>query len=212
MRQEFQDACAIAKKLLDHYRPEGLDQFTDKKHGTFEPLLKTGVLTEKDGRTIDGLGLEYFTFRRSAAFSRQYEFSFDYSPGRSPNTSERVILNHRGEPIWEPEEVDVSSDLPADVTAMWAVDHEGRSPTEAIPIASRVFNTVQLIGLRRDQIVALVGDHHSRRPDGKYNSPFWPPDPGDLVYRFDTGSYGWQFNVKLDGAGICTGVERLWIH
>jgi hypothetical protein len=212
VRQEVKAAWAIAKRLLDHYRPEGLDRFTDDMPGEFEPLVKAGVLTEEDGRAAAG---EYrsFTFRRSAAYSRRYEFTFYYVPGRHAGDALAVELNHQGEPVrGDASEEDVSTDLAADVNAMWAVDGQGRSPPEAIPVASRVFNTVNLVGLHRDKIAELVGNPRTRRPGGVYNFPFWPSDRGDLVFRFDTGAYGWQFNVKLDAAGVCTAVDRRWIH
>jgi hypothetical protein len=199
--------------LLDHYQPDGLDQFSDQKHGDFEPLIKAGVLTEEDDRAVARGGFKSFTFRRSAAFSRRYEFTFFYIPGRQAADALAVELNHRGEPVHgDAAEEDSSSDLAADVDAMWVVDGEGRTPAEAIPVASRVFNTVQFVGLHRDRIVEQLGDPRTRRPGGKYNFPFWPGERGDLVYRFDTGAYGWQFNAKLNGAGVCTEVVRRWIH
>lgn len=182
VRQEVKDAWAIAKKLLDHYRPEGLEQFSDQKHGEFESLIQAGVLTEDDGRAVARGGFESFTFRRSAAFSRRYEFTFYYIPGRQAADALAVELNHRGEPVrGDGAEEDISSDLAADVNAMWAVDGEGRTPPEAIPVASRVFNTVQLVGLHRARIVEQIGDPRTRRPGGKYNFPFWPAERGDLI-------------------------------
>lgn len=213
VRQEVKDARATAKKLLDHFRPEGLDKFTDNNRGSFEPLLKAAVLTREDGQALDRHGFQGFTFRRSVAFSHRYEFTLYYTPGRQAADALAVELNHRGEPVRGDEaEEDVSTDLAADLNAMWAVDGKGCSPAEAIPVASRVFNTVNLVGLHRDRIVELIGDTRTRRAGGKYNFPFWPSGSGDMVYRFDTGAYGWQFNIKLNGAGVCTEVERRWIH
>jgi hypothetical protein len=207
--QRGKDAEALAAKLLAHYGPEGLDQFTHKNPGTFEPLLQAGVLSEEDGRTITRHGFRCFTSRRSPAYSRRYEFGIEYAPGSSIG----VALNHRGERAdYATGEQDRSDDLAADVATMWKVDPMGRSTQEAIWAASRVFNTVKLVGMHRDRILELLGDARTRRPGGVYNFPFWPAGGGETVYRFDTGAYGWQFNVKLEAAGVCTEVNRLWIH
>jgi len=208
VREEVKTAWVVAKKLLAHYGPDGLDRFDWRHPGAFEPLLKAGVLSADDGERIRRHGFIDFEFRRSVAFSRRYEFSFRVSPDEAL----MVELDHRGEALWGDEgEQDTSSDLEADVLTMWSVDKEGRSTQAAILAASRVFNTVKLVGMKRGQIVALVGDH-SRRPNGKYNFPFWPASDSDLVYRFDNGAYGWQFNVVLNWRGTCTRVERHWIH
>ncbi len=213
VRPEVRDGWAITKKLLDHYGPEGLDQFSDRHPGEFEPLVKAGVLSEEDSRAIDRSGFQSFSFRRSVSFSRRYEFTLNYVPGRYAADALALELNHRGEPVRSDTlEEDVSSDLAADVGAMWAVDGKGGSPPEAIPVASRVFNSVELVGRTRDEVVGLLGDSQTRRPGGRYNFPFWPAGDGDLVYRFDTGNYGWQFNVRFGGNGRCSAVERQWIH
>lgn len=213
VRQEVRDGWAITKKLLDHYGPEGLEQFSDRHPGEFEPLVKAGVLSEEDGRVIDRSGFQSFSFRRSVEFSRRYEFTLYYVPGRYAADALALELNHRGEPVRSDTlEEDVSSDLAADVGTMWAVDRKGCSPPEAIPVASRVFNSVELVGRTREEVIALLGDPQTRRPGGRYNFPFHPAGGGDLVYRFDTGNYGWQFNVQFGWNGRCSGVEREWIH
>jgi hypothetical protein len=85
------------------------------------------------------------------------------------------------------------------------------STDRAINAASRVFNTVELGGKTRDEVVALLGDPRSSS-DSIYNFPFWPAPKGSLVYRFDSGAYGWQFNVILGDDGRVREVQRSWIH
>jgi hypothetical protein len=213
VRAEVRDAWVIAQKLLGRYGPDGLDRFTDDTPGAFGSAIEAGVLTAEDAQALDRHGFGSFSFRRSPAFSRRYEFGFRYAAGRSESYSLRVDLDHRGEPVRaEGREEDTSADLAADVRAMWAVDPDGRTPPEAIPVASRVFNTPGLVGLSRGQIIERLGEPGSQRPGGRYNFPFWPAGEGDLVYRFDTGMYGWQFNVRFGWGGRCTAVERHWIH
>jgi hypothetical protein len=116
-----------------------------------------------------------------------------------------------------------SSDLAADLRLMWETRKLGgmpdpthgpnpRSSTDrAINAASRVFNTVDLVGKTREGVVALLGDPKSSS-DSIYNFPFWPAPKGSLVYRFDSGAYGWQFNVVFSDDGKVREVERHWIH
>src|SRR5262245_39820480 len=144
--QRWKDAETLAQKLWAHYRPEGLEQFTFEKPGTFEPLLQAGVLAKENGRTIDRHGFRSFEFCRSLAYSRRYQVSFN----TGPDCSLVVTLNHRGEPISPAaEEQDQSSDLAADVAKMWERSPTGRASQEAIWAASRVFNTVNLVGMNR---------------------------------------------------------------
>jgi hypothetical protein len=60
-------------------------------------------------------------------------------------------------------------------------------------------------------VVELLGDPKSSN-DSIYNFPFWPAPKASLVYRFDRGAYGWQFNVMVGQDGKVTKVERFWIH
>src|SRR5262249_24629218 len=198
LSEKGKEAAALAKKLFDHFGPDGLDQFTWRSPGDFEPLLKADVLSDTDAEIILRHGFRDFEFRRSAGFSRRYEFSF----GTGPDTSFGGELDHKGQPVLVDGETDKSEDLQADVNLMWSIGAGGKSPQVAIHAGSRVFNTVELVGMHRDQIIRLIGDF-SRRPGGYYNFPFWPADRGDLVYRFDNGFYGWQFNVKLNRNGVC---------
>jgi hypothetical protein len=125
------------------------------------------------------------------------------------------------DPNDDPEER--STDLATDLKGMWRTrrlrsQHDpshGESPRASTPAAikaaSRVFNTVQLIGLTREEVVSTLGDPKTSS-DSIYNFPFYPGPPGGMVYRFDTGSYGWQFNLHPDDKEKVSKVERLWIH
>jgi hypothetical protein len=116
-----------------------------------------------------------------------------------------------------------SADLASDIKLMWQTRRLGgardlthgpnpRSSTDrAINAASRVFNTVDLVGQTPDEIVALLGDPKSSS-DSIYNFPFWPAPKASLVYRFDSGAYGWQFNVVFGDDGRVREVQRHWIH
>jgi hypothetical protein len=116
-----------------------------------------------------------------------------------------------------------SSDLPGDVKLMWETWRLGGTPDpthgpnprsstdRAINAASRVSNTVQLVGKTREEVVALLGDPRSSS-DSIYNFPFWPAPKDALVYRFDSGAYGWQFNALFGNDGKVREIERHWIH
>jgi hypothetical protein len=56
-----------------------------------------------------------------------------------------------------------------------------------------------------------LGDPKSSS-DSISNFSFWPAPTGSLVYRFDSGANGWQFNVLFGEDGRVTSVERHWIH
>ena len=85
------------------------------------------------------------------------------------------------------------------------------STDRAIKAAERVFNSVELAGKSRAEVVATLGDPKTSNKS-MYNFPFWPAPPNALVYRIDCGSYGWQFNVLFDEADRVRDVERLWVH
>jgi hypothetical protein len=107
-----------------------------------------------------------------------------------------------------------SENLPRDITLMWKTVPNGEfavSPVSAINAARRVFETVDLIGKTTDEVFALIGDN-TKSSDSGYNFPFWPVGNGTVVYRFDCGNFGWQFNLKLDSSGRVNSVERKWIH
>jgi hypothetical protein len=103
-----------------------------------------------------------------------------------------------------------STDLTADLRLMWRT--RGRTSTpRAINAASRVFNTVNLVGLTRQEVISRISDPETSS-DRIYNFPFYPADPAAMVYRFDTGSYGWQFNIYFDDDGRVRRVQRLGIE
>ena len=85
------------------------------------------------------------------------------------------------------------------------------STHEAQETAERVFAGVDLVGKTREEIYQVVGNPKSSN-DSIYNFPFYPVQRGVLVYRFDTGSYGWQFNVMFDADGRVKAVEKLGIE
>jgi hypothetical protein len=115
-----------------------------------------------------------------------------------------------------------SVDMPGDLRLMWETRGLGGTPDpthgpnprsstdRAINAASRVFKTVELVGKTRDEVVTLLGGLRSSN-DSIYNFPFWPAPRGALVYRFDSGAYGWQFNVVLGEDGRVREVQRHWI-
>lgn len=117
----------------------------------------------------------------------------------------------------------VSENLPGDLRVMWETEPLGGTPDpshgpnprastdRAIRAASRVFNSVELRGRTRDEVVSLLGDPKTSN-DSIYNFPFWPAPRRALVYRFDCGAYGWQFHVVFGWRGTVREVERLWIH
>jgi len=101
VRQEVKDAWVIAKKLIDHFGAEGLDQFTEKNPGEFNALIQNGVLTEEEGGLITRNGFASFAFSRSPQFSRRYTFTFDYVPGSHVADGLTFDMTLAGEPILE---------------------------------------------------------------------------------------------------------------
>ena len=110
-----------------------------------------------------------------------------------------------------------SVDLRYDLKLMWETKRLAGFPVlrastdRAINAASRVFETVSLAGKSREEVIAAIGDPKASN-DSIYNFPFWPAAKDSMVYRFDCGSYGWQFNLFFDEAGKVFEVERHWIH
>jgi hypothetical protein len=112
-----------------------------------------------------------------------------------------------------------STDVADDLKLMWETRPltnpdatHGPNPRcsthRAINAASRVFNTVALVGETKEKVIELLGDPKSSS-DSTYNFPFYPPASREsLVYRFDTGAYGWQFEVVFDDNGLVKNVER----
>src|SRR5262249_39348963 len=119
------------------------------------------------------------------------------------------------------EDLEKSADLKVDRKLMWetqpllgnagpSAGPDPHSSTDrAIEAASRVFNTVELVGKTRDEVIALLG-HPKSSNNSVYNFPFWPAPKRSMVYRFDCGNHGWQFNVVLDYEGKVKEVQRAW--
>lgn len=97
----------------------------------------------------------------------------------------------------------ISNSIRADIRRMWeTVPMEGEpakkaSSDRATQAAYRVFSSIQFVGMTRQQVIQLVGDPQ-RSNDSIYNFPYYPTAKDKLVYRFDTGFGGWQFNFSFD--------------
>ena len=97
------------------------------------------------------------------------------------------------------------------ITGSDAPNQKSSTP-RAVAAAQRVFTAMPLAGLTRAEVVAKLGDPRTSS-DSIYNFPFYPPQAGgSMVYRFDTGAGGWQFELVFDSAGkvsrvISTGIE-----
>jgi hypothetical protein len=103
-----------------------------------------------------------------------------------------------------------SRDLARDRELMWQTEN-GRSTEEAIRAADRVFGTVQLLGLSRAEVIAMLGDPRTTGTR-QHSTPWYPAGWRDLVYRFDNGAYGQQFNVRFDWRGKVRRVQSLGIE
>lgn len=106
-----------------------------------------------------------------------------------------------------------STNLAADIEAMWSVAPmpQGRNwvaaSVEADSAALRVFNTVNLIGMSRDEVTrSLRLDLRSKNYG--YCAPFYPVSTNALAVRIDNGHYGWQFNVVFGDGDRVIKVER----
>lgn len=107
-----------------------------------------------------------------------------------------------------------SEDLSSDIRLMWKTVPGGKfpvSPVSAINAARRVFNTVDLTGRTREEVIELLG-HNTKSNDSGYNFPFWPAGKDTVVYRFDCGSFGWQFVLHVGPDDRVIRVEKLWIE
>ena len=112
----------------------------------------------------------------------------------------------------------VSADLDADLRLMWQTESlrsgEGEASTlTAILAASRVFNTVSLVGMTGAETKAVLGPPLTSNVSVYRGQAFWPLRSRGMIYRFDCGTCGWQFNVYCEGDDApVTEVERRWIH
>ncbi|CAA6677875.1 MULTISPECIES: hypothetical protein [unclassified Lentimonas] len=109
-----------------------------------------------------------------------------------------------------------SEDIKEDMKYMWHTTprtsgYKGEaSSMKAVRAAKRVFNTIDILGYNKKEVIELLGDPKSSS-ESVYNFPFFPAGDNVLVYRFDTGNGGWQFNIKfIDGQ--VESVKHLGIH
>ena len=72
----------------------------------------------------------------------------------------------------------------------------------AIAAAQRVFATLPLIGMTRQEIIAVLGE------PSKSMAPSDSPGRGQLTYRFDNGYGGWEYVLTLDVHPRVTKVTR----
>jgi hypothetical protein len=102
-----------------------------------------------------------------------------------------------------------------DLKLMWETtkisDGKKASTDQAQAAAKRVFDCKTLVGLNREQVIKELGDPQKSN-DSMYNFPFYPAEKQVLVYRFDTGGYGWQFNIYFDKNGKASKVEAKGIE
>ncbi|QEL15577.1 hypothetical protein [Limnoglobus roseus] len=104
-----------------------------------------------------------------------------------------------------------SDDLAADLKLMWQTAR-GASTPQAIHAAERVFATVKLVGLTRQEVKDRIGDAKAFT-DSQYNFPFYPTTGPVLVYRFDNGAWGGgQYNVRFDPDDRVIRVQYLMIE
>jgi hypothetical protein len=103
-----------------------------------------------------------------------------------------------------------SDDLAADLKLMWETEG-GASTPKAIRAAERVFATVELAGLTRAEVIDRLGDPRTSS-DSRYNFPFYPAGRRALVYRFDNGAWGCQYNVWFGWDGKVRRVQYLMIE
>jgi hypothetical protein len=110
-----------------------------------------------------------------------------------------------------------SVDLPSDLALMWETKplHSNKnaraSSDRAIHAAERVFKTVDLMGKTRDEVLQTLGSPKDKS-DSMYNFPFYSADPSVMVFRFDNGAWGAQYNLSFDESGRVTKVEPLMIE
>lgn len=105
-----------------------------------------------------------------------------------------------------------STNLTVDIAAMWSVAPklEGRdwvaSSDAADTAAVRVFNTVNLIGMSREEVSGVLR-FDLRSPDYGYVAPFYPVATNVIPIRIDNGRYGWQFDIIMGGSDRVVRVE-----
>ncbi|MCP4347820.1 MAG: hypothetical protein GY795_20145 [Desulfobacterales bacterium] len=195
----------LAVKLIDFHKSRGSYESI-----AFEELLKKRIIDERTYEDIKNLRIESYSLKREDGAYDIFMFWIHY-PGRSVGFE----INLTPEPefdtsLEDPEKK--SSDLKADKRLMWETvplrRNEGMASSRgAVWAASRVFNSLELIGLSEQEVIKEIGDPKTSS-DSIYNFPFWQVPGNSIVYRFDTGSYGWQFNLIL--GRCCTSSDELY--
>lgn len=197
----------IGRKILMHHL--AASSLTPLKP---EELQSADFLTARDKEALRETQVSRYEFRKTG--DGVHLFTFHYPSGM---TGFSIVLNpSKPKPKAGEDPEQGSDDLEADKKLMWQTEplaggKEMASTPRAIWAASRVFNSVVLTGKTRKQVIAELGDPKTSN-NSKYNFPFWPVPKGTLVYRFDSGAYGWQFNVLFDKQDKVSRVERKWIH
>ena len=137
----------------------------------------------------------------------------------APEPSQAIDESRSGRTLENPLDAvdETSTDIDQDIHLMWSV-HEKQSgqawvaaTDEAILAASRVFNTLDVIGLSPDELTDILR-LDLRSPDYGYYAPFWPIPKGVFPIRIDNGLYGWQFDLYFDAQDRVSKVEKRWIH
>jgi len=198
---------SAGRKILEHHLSN-----PELEPMTAEELTKAAFLTDIERKIVKREHVKRYTFEPTRRKDYMFRFffehrAFSYDIYRTPHKPvDRSIEDAKAK----------STDLAADKKLMWTTSQlekrEVHSSTrEAIWAASRVFNTVSLVGRTREEIIELLGNPKTSN-NSVYNFPFFPVAEGTLVYRFDTGAYGWQFNVEFNEKGKAQRVTRRWIH
>ncbi|MDX1964731.1 MAG: hypothetical protein SFX18_16400 [Pirellulales bacterium] len=120
------------------------------------------------------------------------------SDGKSTNLARDLKV------MWETKSIDVGNDPTHGPNPRASTDN-------AIDAASRVFKTIELRGKTREEVLAALGDP-IENSKSSYNFPFFPTGSDTMVFRFDNGANGIQFNVKFDMHKKVSEIEELWIE
>ncbi|MEO6846571.1 MAG: hypothetical protein ABI443_04190 [Chthoniobacterales bacterium] len=107
--------------------------------------------------------------------------------------------------------IPLTSATAGDIKQMWETVPMASDPTKkvssapAVAAAHRVFMAIPLTGMSREDVISLLGDPVTSS-DSNFNVPFYRPPKKGMVYRFDTGTGGWQFDLILDKKNHVTNV------
>lgn len=78
------------------------------------------------------------------------------------------------------------------------------SSDKACQAARRLFSKVSLVGMARQQVLAILGDP---KTISDYGIPAGSAPDSPLTYRFDTGFGGWEYVIEFRD-GIVTSVKE----